>query len=234
MPTKGTEGPRARPRHLRAGQGQEREDHARPDPAGGGRGRTRRPFRRRRGARRRRRIGARTRRIAFSSPQPPGSTMKVITTVAALEEDIVKLDDTFPVESENSEIGRTIENASDELCGGTSSSRSRTPATPSSRRSEPRSGARSSSPPQRVRLQLAAGSSTTRRRPRRSTRRESTIPPDISRQTSTSASARSARARCWQRRFELASVAQRSQTAARDADPDHQGPRLRPRGSRSR
>jgi cell division protein FtsI/penicillin-binding protein 2 len=57
--------------------------------------------------------------IAFSSPQPPGSTMKVITTVGALEEGIVKLDDTFPVESSNTDIGRTIENASDELCGGT-------------------------------------------------------------------------------------------------------------------
>jgi cell division protein FtsI/penicillin-binding protein 2 len=57
--------------------------------------------------------------IAFSSPQPPGSTMKVITTVAALEEGIVKLDDTFPVETSNTDIGRTIENASDEACGGT-------------------------------------------------------------------------------------------------------------------
>jgi cell division protein FtsI/penicillin-binding protein 2 len=45
--------------------------------------------------------------------------MKVITTVAALEEEAVKLTDTFPVESSNSDIGRTIENASDELCGGT-------------------------------------------------------------------------------------------------------------------
>jgi penicillin-binding protein A len=57
--------------------------------------------------------------IAFSAPQPPGSTFKVITTVAALEADAVELDDTFPVESSNTDIGREISNASDEACGGT-------------------------------------------------------------------------------------------------------------------
>jgi peptidoglycan glycosyltransferase len=57
--------------------------------------------------------------VAFSAPQPPGSTFKVITTVAALEADAVELDDTFPVESSNTDIGREISNANDEACGGT-------------------------------------------------------------------------------------------------------------------
>jgi peptidoglycan glycosyltransferase len=57
--------------------------------------------------------------VAFSAPQPPGSTFKVITTVAALEADAVKLNDTFPVETSNTDIGREISNASDEACGGT-------------------------------------------------------------------------------------------------------------------
>jgi peptidoglycan glycosyltransferase len=57
--------------------------------------------------------------VAFSAPQPPGSTFKVITTVAALEADAVRLDETFPVETSNTNIGREISNASDEACGGT-------------------------------------------------------------------------------------------------------------------
>lgn len=57
--------------------------------------------------------------LAFSAPQPPGSTFKVITATAALEANAVKTTDTFPVESSNSEIGREIANAYDELCGGT-------------------------------------------------------------------------------------------------------------------
>jgi peptidoglycan glycosyltransferase len=57
--------------------------------------------------------------VAFSAPQPPGSTFKVITTVAALEADAVRLDETFPVETSNTDIGREISNANDEACGGT-------------------------------------------------------------------------------------------------------------------
>ena len=57
--------------------------------------------------------------LAFSAPQPPGSTFKVITATAALESGKVKTTDTFPVESSNSLIGREISNAYDELCGGT-------------------------------------------------------------------------------------------------------------------
>ena len=56
--------------------------------------------------------------LAYSAPQPPGSTFKIITATGALDAGIVKLSDTFPVESSNSEIGREIANAHDELCGG--------------------------------------------------------------------------------------------------------------------
>ena len=60
---------------------------------------------------------------AYSAPQPPGSIFKVITTSAALEQDKVKLDDTFDVvESTNPspETGaNVIDNAHDEPCGGT-------------------------------------------------------------------------------------------------------------------
>src|SRR3954454_3886071 len=37
--------------------------------------------------------------IAFSAPQPPGSTFKMITTTAALEAHKVKTSSTFPVET---------------------------------------------------------------------------------------------------------------------------------------
>jgi peptidoglycan glycosyltransferase len=57
--------------------------------------------------------------IAYSAPQPPGSTFKVITTTGALDAGIVSLDDEFPVETSNSDIGREIPNAHDEPCGGT-------------------------------------------------------------------------------------------------------------------
>lgn len=57
--------------------------------------------------------------IAYSSPQPPGSTFKVITATAALDAGIVAPSDEFPVEVSNSEIGREIANAHDSPCGGT-------------------------------------------------------------------------------------------------------------------
>jgi peptidoglycan glycosyltransferase len=57
--------------------------------------------------------------IAFSAPQPPGSTFKVITTVAALDAGVVKLTDTFPVETSTLLDGREVSNAHDEPCGGT-------------------------------------------------------------------------------------------------------------------
>lgn len=57
--------------------------------------------------------------IAYSSPQPPGSTFKVITATAALDAGVVSLSDEFPVEVSNSLIGREIANAHDSPCGGT-------------------------------------------------------------------------------------------------------------------
>jgi peptidoglycan glycosyltransferase len=56
--------------------------------------------------------------IAFSSPQPPGSVFKVITTVAALEAGVVTPDEQFPVETETLVEGRPISNAGDAPCGG--------------------------------------------------------------------------------------------------------------------
>lgn len=56
--------------------------------------------------------------LAYSAPQPPGSTFKVITATAALDEGIVKTTDEFPVESSNSDIGREISNSHDSPCGG--------------------------------------------------------------------------------------------------------------------
>jgi cell division protein FtsI/penicillin-binding protein 2 len=56
---------------------------------------------------------------AFSAPQPPGSTFKIITTVAALQKKLVKLDDEFEITEGINVGGRFIENANGELCGGT-------------------------------------------------------------------------------------------------------------------
>jgi cell division protein FtsI/penicillin-binding protein 2 len=43
----------------------------------------------------------------------------VITTVAALDADVVTVDEAFPVQTSNTVIGREISNAHDEPCGGT-------------------------------------------------------------------------------------------------------------------
>lgn len=45
---------------------------------------------------------------AYSSLQPPGSTFKVITTTAALDEDKVRLDDSFPVVTEINPAPRPV------------------------------------------------------------------------------------------------------------------------------
>jgi hypothetical protein len=57
--------------------------------------------------------------IAFSAPQPPGSTFKIITTTAALEAGAVRLSDRFPVQTAATIDGVELENANGELCGGT-------------------------------------------------------------------------------------------------------------------
>jgi cell division protein FtsI/penicillin-binding protein 2 len=56
---------------------------------------------------------------AFSAPQPPGSTFKMLTTTAALQKNLVSLDDEFEIVSGVNVGGRFIENANGELCGGT-------------------------------------------------------------------------------------------------------------------
>jgi penicillin-binding protein A len=56
---------------------------------------------------------------AFSAPQPPGSTFKVITTAAALQKGVVSLDDYFEIVDGVNVGGRFISNANGEFCGGT-------------------------------------------------------------------------------------------------------------------
>jgi penicillin-binding protein A len=57
--------------------------------------------------------------LAFSAPQPPGSTFKIVTTAAALEQDLVETTTEFPVESFALIDGVELQNANGELCGGT-------------------------------------------------------------------------------------------------------------------
>jgi cell division protein FtsI/penicillin-binding protein 2 len=57
--------------------------------------------------------------IAFSGPQPPGSTFKIITSAAALRAGLVKLSTSFPVETKAVIDGVDLENANGESCGGT-------------------------------------------------------------------------------------------------------------------
>lgn len=57
--------------------------------------------------------------IAFSGPQPPGSTFKIITATAALERELVRPRTRFPVETRAVIDGVELENANGESCGGT-------------------------------------------------------------------------------------------------------------------
>ncbi|HZU61219.1 MAG TPA: penicillin-binding transpeptidase domain-containing protein, partial [Solirubrobacteraceae bacterium] len=57
--------------------------------------------------------------LAYSALQPPGSTMKIITSSAALQAGIVKLTDTFPIATAAVVGGYTLHNAGGEACGGT-------------------------------------------------------------------------------------------------------------------
>ena len=56
---------------------------------------------------------------AFSAPQPPGSTFKIVTTTAALEAGKVSLDDEFEISNGINVGGRFLNNANGEYCGGT-------------------------------------------------------------------------------------------------------------------
>ena len=56
--------------------------------------------------------------IAFSAVQPPGSTMKIITATAALQDGLVKPSTQFPYQTSTTIDGFTMQNASGESCGG--------------------------------------------------------------------------------------------------------------------
>jgi cell division protein FtsI/penicillin-binding protein 2 len=56
--------------------------------------------------------------IAFSAPQPPGSTFKIITATAALDAGIVKTSSSFPVATKAVIEGVDLQNANGESCGG--------------------------------------------------------------------------------------------------------------------
>ncbi|MGP0047495.1 MAG: penicillin-binding transpeptidase domain-containing protein [Solirubrobacteraceae bacterium] len=57
--------------------------------------------------------------IAFSASQPPGSTMKIITSTAALAAGIVTPNTTFPIQTSSDVGGYILQNAGGEACGGT-------------------------------------------------------------------------------------------------------------------
>lgn len=54
---------------------------------------------------------------AWSALQPPGSTMKIVTAAAALEDGVAKTTTTYPYETEAKGYG--IQNSDEESCGGT-------------------------------------------------------------------------------------------------------------------
>jgi cell division protein FtsI/penicillin-binding protein 2 len=56
---------------------------------------------------------------AYSAPQPPGSTFKMVTTTAALQKGVVSLEDEFEIVNGVNVGGRFINNANGEFCGGT-------------------------------------------------------------------------------------------------------------------
>jgi cell division protein FtsI/penicillin-binding protein 2 len=57
--------------------------------------------------------------LAFSAPQPPGSTFKIVTATAALEARAVRPRTQFPYETAAVIDGVELENANGEVCGGT-------------------------------------------------------------------------------------------------------------------
>jgi hypothetical protein len=57
--------------------------------------------------------------LAVSAPQPPGSTFKIITLSAALQNGVAKPTSTYPVRTAATLSGVLLRNASNESCGGT-------------------------------------------------------------------------------------------------------------------
>ena len=149
---------------------------------------------------------------AFSAPQPPGSTFKMITTIAALENDLVSLNDEFEITNGVNVGGRFLNNANGEYCGGTFREAFAESCNADFAPLGPEIGNESWSAPPK------ASAST---RPPRSTRRSSCAKPNCrnrrsrprSAKKSTSASPRSARAKCWRRRCRWRAWRRRSPTA---------------------
>ncbi len=56
--------------------------------------------------------------IGYSAPQPPGSTFKIVTLAAALDAGIAKASSSYPVQTETTLAGVSLENANGEACGG--------------------------------------------------------------------------------------------------------------------
>jgi peptidoglycan glycosyltransferase len=56
--------------------------------------------------------------IAYSAPQPPGSTFKIVTLAGALDAGTVSRSATFPAQSASTLEGVELENANGEVCGG--------------------------------------------------------------------------------------------------------------------
>src|SRR5918995_50168 len=56
--------------------------------------------------------------IAYSAPQPPGSTFKIVTLAGLLDSGTVKRNAKFPVETKTTLEGVELENANGEACGG--------------------------------------------------------------------------------------------------------------------
>ncbi len=132
--------------------------------------------------------------VAFSAPQPPGSTFKIVTTTAALEARKVKLSDQFPVrDARRHRRCRRSRTRTASRAGAASRPASPTRATRSSRRSGSRSAPSASS------RQPSATASTPPRAspascPARCRRRARSGP------RSRSAPPRSASSRCWRPR----------------------------------
>lgn len=57
--------------------------------------------------------------IAFSAPQPPGSTMKIITVTGALQAGVAKPTSTYPIATSANVGGFILQNSNGEACGGT-------------------------------------------------------------------------------------------------------------------
>ncbi|HEY6892383.1 MAG TPA: penicillin-binding transpeptidase domain-containing protein [Solirubrobacter sp.] len=56
--------------------------------------------------------------LAVSAPQPPGSSFKIITAAAALQDGVAKISSSYPVRQYATLSGVKLRNASDEQCGG--------------------------------------------------------------------------------------------------------------------